>query len=48
MFLVDKSMIYDYRMWFPQFYIENTNVRICLSRYKTFKQRRTTEQILIF
>jgi len=24
-FLVDKSMILDYQMWFPQFYIKNMN-----------------------
>jgi len=36
-FLVDKSMIYDYQMWLPQFYIKNTNALECLSRNKTFK-----------
>lgn len=46
-FQVDKSMIYDYQMWFPQFYIKNTNALECLSRNKTFKQRRTIEKILI-
>lgn len=47
MFLVDKSMIYDYQMWFSQFYIKNTNALECLSRNKTLKQRRTIEKFLI-
>lgn len=45
--LVDKSMIYDFQIWFPQFYIKTTNALECLSRNKTFKQRRTIEKFLI-